>query len=149
MYNQMKIKKNLYIDANNLYGHSMSQTLPYDEIKIDRNVKLEDILNTPDDSDVGFFIEIDLNYPDNVRGKTKNFPFAPVLKKIICDDFSDYMKVIIPDAYTQNENLICDWSDKKNSLIHYSMLKFYVRHGMIVDKVFNIISFRQIRWLEK
>ena len=29
------------------------------------------------------------------------------------------------------------------------MLKFYVRHGMIVDKVHNIISFRQSRWLEK
>ena len=29
------------------------------------------------------------------------------------------------------------------------MLKFYVRHGMIVDKVYNIISYRQSRWLEK
>ena len=29
------------------------------------------------------------------------------------------------------------------------MLKFYVRYGMIVDKVHNIISFRQSRWLEK
>ncbi len=31
----------------------MSKYLLYDEIKIDRNVKLEDILNTPDDSDIG------------------------------------------------------------------------------------------------
>ena len=29
------------------------------------------------------------------------------------------------------------------------MLKFHTRHGMIVDKVYNIISFRQSRWLEK
>ena len=29
------------------------------------------------------------------------------------------------------------------------MLKFYVRHGMIVDKTHNIISFRQSNWLEK
>ena len=29
------------------------------------------------------------------------------------------------------------------------MLKFYVRHGMIVDKVHEIISFKQNRWLEK
>ena len=45
--------KILYVDANNLYGHSMSQPIPYDEIKFDKNVKLEDILNTPDDSDTG------------------------------------------------------------------------------------------------
>ena len=59
------------------------------------------------------------------------------------------MKEIIPDTYTQNKKLICDWSDKKNYLIHYRMLKLYVRHGMIIDKVHDIISFRQSRWLEK
>ena len=31
-------KKILYIDGNNLYGHSMSQQLPFDEIKFDKNV---------------------------------------------------------------------------------------------------------------
>ena len=35
----------------------MSEPLPYDEIKFDRKVKLEDIINTPDDSDTGFLIE--------------------------------------------------------------------------------------------
>ena len=29
------------------------------------------------------------------------------------------------------------------------MLKIYVRHGMTVDKVHEIISFRQSKWLEK
>ena len=31
-------KKIKYIDAINLYGHAMSQSLPYDEIKVERNV---------------------------------------------------------------------------------------------------------------
>ena len=142
-------KKILYIDANNLYGHSMSQYLPYDEIKFDNNITLEDIINTPDDSDIGYFVEVDLKYPDNIKQKTKNFPFASVNKKTNPDNFSDYMKENLPNTYIQNKKLICDWSDKKNCLIHYRMLKFYVRHGMIVDKVHDIISFRQSRWLEK
>ena len=29
------------------------------------------------------------------------------------------------------------------------MLKFYVRHGMVVEKIHEIISFKQSRWLEK
>ena len=37
--------KILDMDATNLYGHSMSQPLPYDEIKYDNNIKLEEILN--------------------------------------------------------------------------------------------------------
>ena len=34
-------------------------------------------------------------------------------------------------------------------MIHYRLLKFYVRHGLVVDKNHEIISFRQSRWLEK
>ena len=142
-------KKILYIDANNLYGHSMSEPLPYDEIKFDNEVKLEKILNTPDDNDIGYLIEVDLKYPDNIKKKTKNLPFAPVNKKINPDNFSDYMKEIKPDTYIQTSKLICDWSYKKNYLVHYRMLKFYIRHGMEVVKIHNIISFKQGRWLEK
>ena len=69
-------KKILYIDANNLYGWAMSQYLPYDDIKFDNNIKLEDILNTPDDSEIGYFVEVDLKYPDNIKEKTKYFPFV-------------------------------------------------------------------------
>ena len=41
----------LHVDAKNLYGHSMSEPSLYDEIKTDKIVKLEDLLNTPDDGD--------------------------------------------------------------------------------------------------
>ena len=61
-----KNKKILYGDANNLYGLAMSQLLPYDIIKFE-NVCLEEILNTPDDSDIGYFLEVDLEYPHNIR----------------------------------------------------------------------------------
>ena len=142
-------KKILYVDANNLYGCAMSESLPYDEIKFDTNVKLEGILNTPTDSDIGYFIEVDLKYPDNIKEKTEIFPFIPENKKIIPNNFNDYMKTIKPDIYIQTKKLICDWSDKKNFLIHYRMLKFYIRHGMKVDKLHSVISFKQSKWLEK
>ena len=35
--------------------------------------KLEKILYTPDGSDIGYFVEVDLKYPDNIKEKTKNF----------------------------------------------------------------------------
>ena len=37
----------------------------------------------------------------------------------------------------------------RSFLVHYRMLKFYVRHGMTVDKVHSIVSFKQSKWLEK
>ena len=74
-------KKILYTDANKLYGWAMSEYLLYDEIKLNNNVRLEDILNTPDDSDTGYFIEVDLKFPYSIKEKTKNFPFCSENKK--------------------------------------------------------------------
>ena len=59
------------------------------------------------------------------------------------------MNRIKPKNYTKSKKLICDWTDKKKYLILYSMLKFYVRHGMVVEKIHEIISFKQSRLLEK
>ena len=50
----------------------MSESLPYDEIKFDNIVKIEDILKTPDDTDLGYFIEVDIKYPDNIKEKKQN-----------------------------------------------------------------------------
>ena len=61
------------MEANNLYGHSRSQTLPYNEINFDENVILEDMLISPDDIEIGCFVEVDLFYPDNLQEKNKEF----------------------------------------------------------------------------
>ena len=108
-----KIEKFLYKDANNLSGWAMIQSLPYDEINFNQNVELEDILNTSDESDIGYFVEVDLKYPDNIKEKTKCFPFAPGNKKINPDKYDELMKEIKPDTYIQTKKLICDWSVKK------------------------------------
>ena len=59
------------------------------------------------------------------------------------------MKKIQPKNYTKSKKLICDWIDEKKYLIQYRMLKFYVRHGMLVEKIHEILSFKQSKWLER
>ena len=142
-------KKILYMDATNLYGHSMSQLLPFDEIKFEKDFCLEEILNTTDDNEIGYFVQVGLNYPDNIKEKTKNFPFCPENKKITPNKYNDYMNNIKLKNYTKSKKLFCDWTDKNRYLIHYRMPKFYERHGMVVEKVHEIISFKQGKWLEK
>ena len=63
----------MYVGSYNIYGHSMSQPLPYDEIRIDRDVKIDDIIKTSDDSDVGYFVEVHIKYLDEMKQKTKFF----------------------------------------------------------------------------
>ena len=59
------------------------------------------------------------------------------------------MRKIKSKIYTKVKKSICDWTDKKKYLINYRLLKFYVRHGMIVDKIHENISFKQGKWLGK
>ena len=150
-----EIIKVLYMDATNLYGNSMSQPSPYDQIEMwhghpDHYMKkLVESLNTPDDSDIGYFLEVDLKYPDDIKEITKNFPFFPENKVIPNYKHNDFMKKIKAKNHTKVKKLICDWSDKKNYFIQYRTSKFYVRHGMIVDTIHEIISFKQSKSLEK
>ena len=145
-----KNKNIIYFDATNLYGFAMSESLPYDNIKFEtENICIEEILNTPDDNDIGYFLEVDIEYPYSIRQKTKNFPFAPENKTISKNDFTPYMQSIMPKNYVSHKKLICDWTDKKKYLIHYRMLKFYIRHGMKIKQIHSIISFKQNKWLEK
>ena len=103
----------------------------------------------PHDNEIGYFIEVDLKYPDNRKEKSKIFPFCPKNKRINPDKYNDYMNRIKPKNYTKSKKLISDWSDKRKYLIHYRMLDFYVRHGMVVEEVHKTISFKQSTWLEK
>ena len=110
-------KKIIYMDATILYGHSMIQILPYDEIEMwhghsDLYMKnLEDFLNTPDDSHIGHFIEVDIKYPDNITEKTKMFTFCPENRIINKNECNHYMKNIQPKNYTKSKkiNMWLDW----------------------------------------
>ena len=63
--------------------------------------KIEEILNTSDASDIGYFIEVDLRYPDNMKEKTKNFPFCPENGIFPKDKNNDYINKIKPNNYTK------------------------------------------------
>ena len=76
--------------------------------------KLEEILHTPDDSVIEYFLDVDLTYPVNVKEKTKNFLLCPQNKIIPRDKYNEYMKKIKAKTYTKAKKLNFDWSDKKN-----------------------------------
>ena len=67
------VKKLFYVDADNLCGWVMSESLPYDEIKIDENVDIEEILIAFDESDIGYFFKVDIKYRYKTKDKTKYF----------------------------------------------------------------------------
>ncbi|GFX39805.1 uncharacterized protein TNCV_2645681 [Trichonephila clavipes] len=70
-----EIKYLMYLDANNLYGYAMSKYLPLkDFVWSDNDLTEQDILNLSDESDVGYILEVDLEYPSDLHDKHSDFP---------------------------------------------------------------------------
>ena len=65
----------IYLDANNLYGHSMTQLLPT-EILDCVNPKDFSLDNCARDSPIGCFLEVDLDYPDELHDLRNYYPLA-------------------------------------------------------------------------
>ena len=57
----------LYIDANNLYGLAMCQHLTYSDIESNNDVSYNDGITTPDAADIGYIVEVDISFPEEVH----------------------------------------------------------------------------------
>jgi hypothetical protein len=79
-YDSSKLSKYLmYIDANNLYGWSMSQPLPDSKFEWISETEWQkvDWLTQTEDQDTGYIVECDLDYPDNLHDSHSDYPLAP------------------------------------------------------------------------
>ena len=56
-------------------------------------------MNTPDNSDIGYFLEVDLSYLYKMRQKNIYFPICPENKSESEDVFDDYMTRIKPKNF--------------------------------------------------
>ena len=43
---------------------------------------LDEIIATADDSEIGYFVDVDMDYTDTIENKTGYFPFCPECKKV-------------------------------------------------------------------
>ncbi|GFX31230.1 uncharacterized protein TNCV_2027311 [Trichonephila clavipes] len=110
-----EIKHLMYLDANNLYGYAMSKYLPLkDFVWSDNDLTEQDILNLSDESDVGYILEVDLEYPSDLHGRHSDFPLAPENK---------------PPPNYKESRLLTTLEPKTKYLLHYSNLKLYLKLG--------------------
>ena len=83
-----------YLDKNNLYGWTMSEYLPYGEFEWLKNVDELDVMSINEKSDVGYILEVDLEYPDELHELHNDYPLAPEKLAVSSDMLSKYCKNI-------------------------------------------------------
>jgi hypothetical protein len=116
-----------YLDQNNLYGMAMSQALPKSNLVWDAEASIENILELPDDAEIGYIVEADVHYPRHLHEYHKDLPFLPIRK----------------------DKLLTTLFDKKNYVVHYRNLKQAVKHGLVVTKLHRALKFNQSKWLKE
>ena len=67
-----------FLDANNLYGSTMSQYLPYSRFKQLNQTEIDKLcLNSiGENSSDGYILEVDLKYPDELHELDNDYPLA-------------------------------------------------------------------------
>ena len=83
-----------YLDVNNLYGWTMSEYLPYGRFKWLKNVDGFDVMSISDKSTIGYFLEVDLEYLDDLHEMDNDYPLAPEKLAVSSNILSKYCKKI-------------------------------------------------------
>ena len=101
----------MYLDPNILYGWAMSQTLPINGFKWEDDLSRFNerfIKNYNENSNEGYFLEVDVEYPKKISGRKK-------LEKV--------------------EKLVSSIEDKEKYFIYIRALKQALNHGLILKRV--------------
>lgn len=140
----------MYLDANNLYGYSMSKYLPLNNFKwckYEWNANL--IKQIPDNSCDGYIFEVDLEYPQELHDKHRDYPMcaekrcAPTMMVVANDDADSERK-----KKSKHEKLMLTLDDKDKYIIHYTMLKLALQQGIRIRKIHRVLQFEQSAWLK-
>ena len=124
----------LYLDAKNLYGWAISKKLPINGFKWENDLSRFNenfIKNYNENSDVGYFFEVDIEYPKQLWSCHKDLPFLPERKKL-----------------EKVEKLVCSIEDKEKYVILIRALKQALNHGLVLKDVHRVIKFNKEAWLK-
>ena len=86
------------------------------------------IKNYNENSNTGYFLEIDIDYLKKLFDLHKDLPESKRVNKV--------------------EKLICRVEDKEKYVMHIRVLKQALNHGLVLRKVHRVIQFNQEDWLK-
>ena len=124
----------MYLDANNLYGWVMSQKLPINSFKWVKNLsKFNEsfIKNYDENSDKGYFLEVDVKYPKKLFNLHSDLPFLLERKQI-----------------KKCNKLVCTIQNKKKQCYSHECIKTSAKSWINTKKVHRVIQFNQEAWVK-
>lgn len=143
----------LYTDCNNLYGCSMISKLPFSGYAwADASLFTSDMIKQMDtDGDVGYALEVDLEYPIELHDLHNDYPLA-VEKMAISNEMKSEYSIKLSDDLLAGKGfipkLVPNLYNKYKYKCHIRNLKQYLQLGLKLLKVHRVLQFNQSAWLK-
>ena len=103
-------------------------------------------------SDVGYILEVDLNYPKELHELHNDYPLAPEKLTVTNDILSNYCKSIADKCNIKVgdvKKLIPNLGKKTKYVAHYRNLQLYLSLGMKLTKIHKVLKFKQSDGMKK
>ena len=110
-----------YWDLNNVYSWAISQ----------KQFNEDFIKNYNEESDEGYFFEVDIQYLEKLLELHNDLPFLRERMKI-----------------EKVKKLVANLHDKTEYVIHIRNLKHTLNHILVLKKVHGVINFNENAWLK-
>ena len=150
-----------YLDANNLHGYGINKKLPlylyeWDDVSI----FTEDFTkNYDDNSDKGYLLEVDIEYPKELHTPHKDLLLLPEKKSKLHKEYKHRVTKDIKNAHKKvyksfnithepENKLIATVQDKNKYVANISILKQALNHGFKLTEVHRVIKYNQSNWLK-
>lgn len=159
-----------YYDCNNLYGTAMVESLPFGGFRwlTEEEVSRFDLAAVPDEGvriagtdekddvdaqgsasstneTLGYFLEVDLHYPDELHDMHNDYPLAPERKEPTDDMISPHVR---QKNRCKVKKLLTTLDAKRKYVVHYRNLKQYTELGLKVTAIHRVLQFKQSPWLK-
>ena len=135
-----------FLDMNNLYGLAMKVYLPQGGFKWLKNVDGFDVSSISKISPIGYILEADLEYPDELHALHNDYQLVPENLAISYNMQSDYCKKSA-DKYEIKfgdvKKSIPNLGNKTNYVLHYRNLQLCLSLGMRLTKIHRVLKFKQ------
>ena len=129
----------------------------YEQAAAEKQLQMEardadsEILNKKENGKIGWILEVDLKYPQELHEEHDSFPLAPEKKISKKEWMSPYQRRLIKDldlSPPDSEKLLLTLQDKNNYVVHYRNLQFYLKQGMKLKRVHRVLEFGQECWMK-
>ena len=120
-----------YLDANNLYGWAMSQSLPVGKFKWLSEKEIKSYEKLPE-SIRGCVLEVDLEYPVELHDEHNEYPLAPEGVKV-----------------NGTRKLVPHLGNRKNYVVHHKALRQLVKYGLRITKIHRGIKCMESNFLSR